>query len=70
MAEQKINDSKALLDNMTHSLIEKSNMVEQLAHQIQIVENAESSYNLKEQLTDIAITSDVGWDRFSIVLPL
>lgn len=64
MAEQKINDSKALLDNMTHSLIEKSNMVEQLAHQIQIVENAESSYNLKEQLTDIAITSDVGWDRF------
>ena len=64
MAEQKINDSKALLHNMTLSLIEKSNMVEHLANQIQIVENAESSFNLKEQLTDIAITSDEGWDRF------
>lgn len=64
MAEQEIKDSKQLLDNMTQSLVEKSELVQMLSERLDHIEKAGNSRELKEQISGFALTRDNDWDRF------
>jgi hypothetical protein len=64
MVAQQVQDSKHLLDNMTQSLIEKSEIVNVLSERLDQLEKSDAYIGLKEQISELAFTKEEDWQRF------
>lgn len=64
MVAQQVQDSKQLLNNMTQSLIEKSEIVHVLSERLDHLEKSDAYIELKEQISELAFTKEEDWQRF------
>lgn len=64
MVAQQVQDSKQLLNNMTQSLIEKSEIVNVLSERLDQLEKSDAYIELKEQISELAFTKEEDWQRF------